>query len=132
MRLPRKASIILLVVSVIFLCSQFFLVFSTSFFSTSYSIQMFSVHLVPYLWLLFSLYSLFGTTDFLSRRGTLGHYAIVLLASYGVAGGIFLLLVTGLLISSGPDAVEALFSKLPVLVTVTTLIVMPLVNRHLR
>jgi hypothetical protein len=132
MRPPKKASAILLMVSVVLLCSQFILVFSTSFFSTNYSVPMFLIHLVPYLWLLFSIYSLFGKSDFLSRRGILGRYVVVIVASYGVAGGVFLLLVTGLLIGSGPDAVETLFHNLPVLIAVTTFIAAPLVNRFLR
>jgi len=128
----KKMAGVVLAVSVALMCGQFILTFTTSVLPTDNSLATLLFHLAPYSLALASLYVLFRGQELSVRRGGIARIAIVLLASYGVAGACFLLLVVGGLVGMGPDAVQSLFSKLPILVAIGTLFVLPVVAKALR
>lgn len=126
----KKVGAGLLATSALLLGLQFVLAFNTSALPTDRSISTLLFHLTPYSLLLVSIYLVFGRS-MLPQRGV-ARGVIVLAASYGLAGGAFLLLVIAGLVLKGSEAISFLFSQLPWFIAVGTVFALPLVNRLLR
>ena len=90
------------------------------------------VGLVPPALLMVSLYLLLSKKEVLKGRGKVARFIIVLLASWGVAGSAFLLLLVVGLYAFGPSAGITLFSHIFWLLPLGTIAAFPFVARRLR
>src|SRR5436309_2675283 len=123
---------VLLVVSLILFVLQFLWAFTRPGSPPNPSFPFSLLALIPTAVLMTSLYLLFSRREVLTGRGTVVRFIIVLLASWSVAGSVFLVaLVIGLCVF-GPSAVTALFSYTLWLLPLGAIIAFPLVARHLR
>jgi len=88
-------------------------------------------HLTPYALLLVGLYILLAKKKTPGIENRWIRIALAIVASWGLAGAGFLVLVILALVMKGGDGVEAVFSHLIVISIVLTLLCFPLVYRKL-
>lgn len=90
-----------------------------------------AIHVAPYVLLLIGLYLLFSKKKTLGVENRLGRIAITAIASWSLAGAVFLITVVLALVARGGEGVEMVFSYLAAISVVLTICFFPFVYRRL-
>lgn len=127
----RRIGLVLLVGSVILLSMQFLDAFNTRLHTADDEFTGVVRLFAPYGLFLISLYLLFNQSRIPTNHRHV-RLLSVLLASFCIAGGVFIVLLLLGFIALGAETVEVIFSKMLLILGVLTIGVFPFVYKHLK
>lgn len=131
----NRTGLFITLLAVMLLVAQFVITFSQSLgevWASKEGIASLAVHFTPYVLLLVGLYVLFGKKKTAGVENKWGRIFLTVIASWGLAGAVFLVIVILALVVRGNEGVEMVFYYIAAITIILTVFLFPFVYRKLK
>jgi hypothetical protein len=131
----NRTGLFITLLAVVLLVAQFVITFSQplgAVWASKEGIASLAVHFTPYVLLLVGLYILFGKKKMPGVENKWSKIFLTVIASWGLAGAAFLVIVVLALVVRGNEGVEMVFSYLAAITIILTISLFPFVYRRLK